>query len=142
MESKKQIAIITDNEEYSKNLAKTIASIINGIPAKGCSVSGYDVSILGAEKFSATDILPASIFFIGCETPKPASFSYIDELFQHINFAGRSCGVFSSEHKALQYLEKIVSNTEASITSLPVMGEKTETELKSWVQSVIERNRL
>ena len=137
VESKKQIVIITDDAEYSANMAKTIAGILETFPEKG-----YDVSIVAAEKFFATDLLPASVFFIGCETPKPASFSYIDKLLEHINLAGRSCGVFSSDNKAVEYLTKILSNTEASVTALPAKGEKTEAELKAWIQSVIGRDKL
>ena len=137
MEYKQQIIIIIDDAEYSQNMAKTIAGIIETFPEKG-----YDVSIAAAEKFSATDLLPAKIFFVGCETPKPASFSYIDELMEHINFAGRSCGVFSSDDKAIEYLAAMISNTGASVAVMPAKEEKTEAKLKAWIQSVIERNKL
>ena len=136
MEDKKQISIITDEADKTQDTAKTIAGIIESLPE-----NRYFASIVNAENFSATDLQPAVIFFIGCETPKPASFSKVDELFEHINFAGRSCGIFAQEGKALEYLTKIVNNTEASVSALP-LEEKTEAGLKAWIEGVIERCRL
>ena len=89
MEEQRKILIITDGEPQIQNIAESIAARIKSPLFAGCSVSIKD-----AGNFSGTDLLPASVFFIGCEEPKSCLFFYIEDLFRHINLVGRPCGIF------------------------------------------------
>jgi len=95
------------------------------------------VSVKNVSEFKGNEILPADAFFLGCETPNPASFTYITDLFRHINLAKRPCGVFSSGTKeAAGYLASLVHDSEAALKKEPLYAG-SETGIKEWAQSVI-----
>jgi hypothetical protein len=125
--AQKRVLIVTDGTEPIAKAAKSIAGDITG-----CSVN-----ILSSESFQGTDLLSADIFFIGCEAPKPASFSYISQLLAHINLAGRRCGVFSTNKDALQYLCGIVENCEAKLGNPVLIGEDSADAVKNSVKEII-----
>jgi hypothetical protein len=102
--SKKAI-IITDGTESINLAAKEISGKLDGCKAK----------IIKADKFSPETLLPADIFFIGCENPKPSSFNYLEDVLLHINLAKRECGIFSPNEKTLVYLKKILKDCEAEV---------------------------
>ena len=129
MSGKEKVIIITDGTESILSIARSLAD----------SMTEYKVSICPVEKFSGTDILPAQIFFIGCEKPSPQSFSYLEELFSHINFAGRKCGVFSTNKNAFKYLEKLVKDSEVTLGE-PLLADADvkikASAAKKWVKGV------
>ena len=134
MEDKIQVLILTDGAVSTLNSAKIIASTIEGL-----FINKYSIVIQQADKFSATELLPAKVFFIGLEAANPASFNYIEDLFKHINFAGRRCGIFSPDKKSFDYLEKILSNTEVSLAE-PFLTKDPidEAEMKNWLKSILD----
>jgi hypothetical protein len=134
VETIKKIAIITDGAAPLQEAAESIAAIIGGYP-------GHSVAVIQAERFSGTDLLPAYAIFLGCQEPKPSSFAYIEALLGHINLAGRSCGIFSSNAKALEYLSALVRDSEITAGSpFQIENDKIDTEkLKSWVQKVLQK---
>ena len=133
MEESKKILIVTDEEESTQNLAMGIASII--IPP---SFDAYSVSVLKSDVFYGTDILPAYAFFLGCGSPSPLSFTYIEILFERINLAGRPCGIFSSNSKTLKYLSRLMRDSQASVGKplLAKNGEIDGAKLGGWVKSI------
>ena len=134
MESRK-IAIITDGTAPMQELAGNIAAII------GESSHGYSVALFQAENFSGDDLLPAYVFFLGCTEAKPPSFHYIEDLFRHINLAGRACGIFSSNAKALKYLASLVRDSETAVGK-PFMvkgGAADGEKLQNWIQSIFKK---
>ena len=101
------------------------------------ALDGNSIVIKKASEFSATDLLPAEILFLGCEEPSPASFSYLEELLQHINLIGRPCGIFSPDSKkAIKYLSGIVASSEAVCYSSPLFAEDIK-GIKKWTTGVI-----
>jgi hypothetical protein len=130
VESKKHILIITDGAESTGKMAEHIAG----------ALQDARVVILTASAFSGADILPADIYFFGCEEPRPASFSYLEALLNHINLAGRSCGLFSpNSEKAAQYLAGMVHDSELVLNAVPfVAGDPGE--IQRWVAEVIGEN--
>jgi hypothetical protein len=133
MESRK-VAIITDGTASIQEFAGNIAAII------GAS-RGYSAALFHAESFSGDDLLPAHVFFLGCTEAKPPSFHYIEDLFKHINLAGRSCGVFSSNAKALKYLSSLVSDSETAVGK-PFMvkgGAADNEKLYNWIQDIFKK---
>jgi len=76
---------------------------------------------------------------MGCQTPNPASFVYIEDLFRHINLAGRPCGVFSSNTKAARYLSSLVRASEAALGVLFVQknGQVRKKEMSDWIKSIM-----
>jgi hypothetical protein len=133
MENRK-IAIITDGTAPIQELAGNIAAIIGGS-------QGYSVALLQAENFSGDDLLPAYVFFLGCSEAKPPSFHYIEDLFRHINLAGRSCGIFSSNATALKYLSSLVHDSETDVGK-PFMakgGAANSEKLQKWIQSIFKK---
>jgi hypothetical protein len=126
VETKKNVLIVTDGAASTMKAAEQIAA----------ALTGSQVVIRAASEFAGTDILPAEVFFLGCETPKPPSFAYLEELLRHINLAGRSCGVFSpNSEKAAKYLAGLVKDCEAAPGEAFVSPDGTG--LKKWVKSIL-----
>ena len=130
---KKKILIITDSSDSMRNLGAAIAAGIKKISGD------YKVSAIDAVNVSATDLLPAHIFFLGCQKKKTFSFYYIENLFTHINLAGRRCGIFSTRSGALKYLASFLRSSEARI-GRPLLAKDDSIggrELQKWIQSII-----
>jgi hypothetical protein len=90
-----------------------------------------------ASVFEGTDLLPADVLFFGCEGPNPDSFNYIEQLFGHINLAGRSMGVFSHNSKeAVQYLVKIAKDSEVFCVPEPLFADNSANAHK-WAARVM-----
>jgi hypothetical protein len=94
-----------------------------------------------AGSFSGDDLLPAYVFFLGCAEAQPPSFHYIEDLFKHINLAGRSCGIFSSNAKALKYLSSLVRDSEAAVGKPFIIkgGAANSAKLQNWIQSIFKK---
>ena len=136
MEEKRRILIITDDSDSMRNLAVTIAAIIRNPQFAGCTVSMTE-----AESFSAPDLLPAQTFFLGCEKPGSFSFLYIEDLFAHINLAGKFCGIFSNNSKAVKYLSVFIRDSEVSAGKPLLVKDSTLDNiiLQNWVKSIMQQ---
>ena len=100
------------------------------------ALGGYNVQIKDGSGFAGTDLLPADVLFIGCSEPSPACFSYLEEMFQHINLANRICGIFSSSSKSVKYIKRMINNSE--IRLIPEFLTKTgSAEVKKWTARVM-----
>jgi len=131
--AKKTVLIVTDGTESIDLIAQSLKNGMTDCKVKVCP----------ADKFEGTDLLPAGIFFLGCEKPRPASFSYLEEMLSHINLAGRKCGIFSSSEKALKYLSGIVKDSEASLgeplLATDITQKKVQTNtVKKWLKGILE----
>jgi len=138
VEENKKILIIIDETPSARIFAGEIVFCI-----KNSMSETYDVSIIYAENFMGNDLLPAYAFFIGCEKPEAFSLLYIDELFAHINLAGRPCGIFSSNNKAAKYLVNFVKISEAAQGKPFIFknGTKNKEELLNWVNVILKTRR-
>jgi hypothetical protein len=130
VEIKRTALIVTDGTDSITKIADAISA----------ELDGFQTLIRSAESFSGTDLLPAGVFFLGCEKPGQPSFAYITEMLKHVNLAGRSCGVFSSGKKALKFLSDLVKDCEAAAAEpfLAEGGEASPAVLKKWVQGIIK----
>jgi hypothetical protein len=127
--SEKKALILTDGTESIQSAAAAIAD----------ALTGYKTEVCPGETFAGTDILPAEIFFIGCEKTHPASFVYLAEMLAHINLADRSCGIFSTNEKTIVWLETIVKDCEASLGEpLLIDGEVKAPAVKKWVKGILK----
>ena len=135
MEESRKILIVTDDEESTQKLAADIASVIVPPVFEACSVS-----ILKSDVFYGTDILPAHNFFLGCGSPSPLSFTYIEMLFERINLAGRSCGIFSSNPTALKYLYRLLRDSDLFVGRplLAKNGVVDGARLGEWVKTILK----
>jgi hypothetical protein len=125
--ARKTVLIVTDGAESTAKIAGDIA----------IALEGNKVSVKTASGFEGTDLLPADVFFIGCEAPKPASFSYLAELLRHINLAGRPCGVFSSgSEKAAKYLAGLLKDSEAALNPEPFFADREPT---TWAKTILDK---
>lgn len=123
MNDRKTVLILTDESAPVISLAKEISE------ALGESI----VNLKTAENFTGTDLLPAQIFFIGCEKPGPPSFGYIEKLLTHINLAGRICGIFCAGDKAAAgYLSELLKDCEAAVSTAPQTGK-----ISLWAKSLV-----
>ena len=126
MKQKRNVLIVTDGSAETVKMAAEIKAVLKD----------SKVSSKAASEFAGNDILSADVFFLGCEKPRPDSFAYLGDLLQHMNLAGRSCGVFSSgSEKAASYLTGLFKDSEASLKAGPFTGSGAG--IKKWVQSVI-----
>jgi len=126
----KKALIITDGTESINSLAQPIKT----------ALAGYNVQICHADKFAGNDILPADIFFLGCENPSPSSFAYLEQMLSHINLASRKCAVFSTSQKTLKYLCGILKDSEAALgeTMLSTDGGYQQSDINKWIKGLIK----
>ena len=127
MKAKRNVLIVTDGSGETVKMASTIA----------VALKGNKVSIKTASEFKGNDILPAEIFFLGCEKPEPGSFAYLADVLKHINLARRPCGVFSpASQKAAKYLAGLVKDCEAALNPEPLFAGSGDA-VKKWAKDVI-----
>ena len=127
MSGKKSVLIVTDGVEKVKEMAMDIAA----------ALKGNRVLIKDASAFAGTDILPAEVLFFGCEEPSPPSFGYFEELLQHINLAGRTLGIFTSNSKkAAQYLVNMARDSEAVLNTQPFSAGNSG-DIEKWANMVL-----
>jgi hypothetical protein len=120
--------IITDGNEAVQQTANTISQALEGVKVKICT----------GETFQGTDILPADLFFIGCEKPRPESFTYLEDMLSHINFALKKCGVFSTKENTLKYLTKLIKDCDAKTGEGLLAGEETKkADVKKWLKGIL-----
>ncbi|MDR1105736.1 MAG: hypothetical protein LBL44_05205 [Treponema sp.] len=126
METKKTVVIVTDEAGSSRNIAEQIAAVLED----SCRVIS-----LTAPNFKGNDVLPADVIFLGCASPNPPAFAYLEEMFRHINLAGKSCGVFSDSGKTVQYLKNMVHDSELNLAK-PFTGSGGP-ELHKWIKGIV-----
>jgi hypothetical protein len=128
----KKVIILTDSSDSIQPIAESIGEFVGGLP-------GYQTAVIKAEEFTGVELLPTSAFFLGCESPKPSTFAYIEDMLGHINLAGRPCGIFSSSSDALKYLSTLVQDSEAA-TGKPFLATNSMAkgeELHDWVRCIV-----
>ena len=131
VETKKTALIVTDGAAPIERMAALIAG----------ELSDCRVFIKNAKDFEGTDLLPADFCFIGCEKPDPPSFGYLQKLLQHINLAGRPCGLFSSgAPEAIAYLSRIVQDSEMAVVGDPLDNSRLE-RIGPWVLGIKNTSR-
>jgi hypothetical protein len=123
VEVKKIALIVSDGTAGIQQMAESIAA----------ALGDFAVTIVPAGAFSGTHILPADIVFLGAEAPKPPTFAYLDTLLQHINLVGRPCGIFSASDPAVEYLRKMVHDSEMVLCPDPFTGKG---DVQAWVEKV------
>jgi len=129
-----KVLIVTDGDAATREIAGCVASVI--VPPSFVSRS---VSIVDADAFRGTDILPSCAFFLGCAVPSPPSFAFMETLLDRINLAGRPCGIFSPRADALDYLAGILRSSEALVGKpLLANGKPDLADMHEWVKSIIE----
>lgn len=122
---KAKILIITDGTDETVKMAAGIKT----------ALLGNKVSVKSASDFKGNDILPADVFFLGCEKPNPESFAYLADMLKHINLAGRPCAVFSpGPEKTVKYLAGLVKDCEAALHPKPFLNGK---DIGKWAKSVL-----
>ena len=124
----KTALIVIDEADGLKKAAEALSD----------ALKGYETKICPAKSFEGTDLLPAQVFFIGCDTPEPSSFAYLDKMLQHINLSGRPCGVFSTDNKALKYLSKLVEASGASAGEPLLIKDisAVSADIQKWVKTI------
>ena len=124
----KKALIITDGTDSIQSIARLISE----------ALAGFEVKICSGDEFDGTDLLACEIFFLGCKKPKPSSFSYLEKMLSHINFASRKCGIFSVKEKTLKYLVKIIKDCEVDYGSpLYVKSKKVpKPALNKWAAGI------
>jgi adenine phosphoribosyltransferase len=127
VETKKNVLIVTDGKEACRKMAASIARAMK--IARVVSISALD--------FAGNDILPAEVYFFGCEEPKPESFNYLETVLKHINLVGRPCGVFSpSSEAAIEYLRAMVHDSEMALYPKPLFAKDIDNQVKQWTDQV------
>jgi hypothetical protein len=127
-QQKRRVLIITDEAQSIQSIARSISNVL----------TNCNVKILTAQEFSGDDLLPAEIFFIGCENPNPSSFAYLEELLLHINLVSRKCGIFSTNKKTLDYLQNIVKDSETGLFEPLLVGNAVkDSNIENWLKNKI-----
>ncbi|MDR2552195.1 MAG: hypothetical protein LBD31_03395 [Treponema sp.] len=127
MAGNKTVLIVTDEDGPIKTMAAAIAA----------SLPEYTVITVEAGDFQGTHILPADICFFGAAAPDPPSFARLQRVLEHINLAGRPCGIFFTAAAAAGYLRRMVRDSE-----LVLCGELgSGGEPARWAQQVARGGR-
>ena len=127
--------IITDGTESTQSIALIIKESLNGTANAKVKIK---TTICTAENFQGNELLPADIFFIGCEKSSPSSFKWLEDFLAHINLASRKCGIFSVKAKTINYLKSILKDSEAD-TGEPLLAETVKkSDVKKWVKQFIK----
>jgi hypothetical protein len=124
VDGKKNALIVTDGAESTWKIATAIAG----------ALKNFSVVTLTAGEFSGTHILSADICFFGSEIPNPPSFAFLSTILQHINLAGRPCGIFAKSTKATEYLRNLVHDSELALHPVVLTGEKDD--IKKWTETI------
>jgi len=134
MKTKRKMLIISDDGAITGGVAKNIAAVLGTAP-----FADWSAAVISAKNFSPTMLLSANAFLLGCEKPNIPEFADIKELFQHINLAGRPCGVFSTQLNAVKYLSGLVRDSEAVLGEPLVVenGAVDRRKLKKWLGGII-----
>jgi len=147
VEERESVLIVIDGDEKTELAAEAIARGIMETWGWG----GTRITIKPGAIFRVEDLLRADVFFIGCERPSPPEFGGLEELLQHINLAGRRCGIFSmavppsitETTETIRYLEGILKVSEAKLFSTPFYDTGTAdypvltgVALKAWLGRV------
>lgn len=123
----KNALIITDESES----IQSIAQLITG------AMPDYKVKVCSAQNFSGTDLLPAGVFFIGCEESNPSSFEYLEKMLLHINLASRKCGIFTVKEKTVSYLKKLLNDCDAGVGEPLVASGVKKSEITKWIKGIL-----
>ena len=139
MENNRKILIITDTSDQMQSLAARITAVIMNPPFERYSIITTEV-----EQFSTTELLPAQVFFLGCQNKESFSNEYLEDLFTHINLAGRSCGIFSPDARAIIHLEKLVADSDVTVGKPLFIKNDTveDADLQNWVQGIMHHTYL
>ena len=130
VKAKKNVLIVTDGSSEVTGMAAEIAA----------ALKGNKVLTKAASEFMGNDILPADVFFLGCEKPAPGSFAYLADMLKHVNLVGRPCGVFSpGSEKAVRYLAGLVKDCEAALNPEPLFP-CAALDVEKWAQNVLTRS--
>ena len=122
----KTVLIVTDGSAGTAEIAAGIEK----------ALKGNNVTVKAAPEFKGNDILPAEVFFLGCEKPDPESFTYLENVLKHINLAGRRCGVFSPGcKKSSKYLAGLLKDCEAALNPEHYTGSGKDAG--KWAKGVV-----
>jgi hypothetical protein len=119
---------VTDGTESTQKIGEEIAR----------KMEGNQVVVKTPSDLCGTDILPADVYFFGCENPHPRSFAYFEQVLLHINLVGRPCGLFSPHsQEAVRYLAALVHDSELVLKVEPFLGVKSK-DIGAWIQKTIQ----
>jgi hypothetical protein len=128
VEAKRNVLIVTDGTEAAQKIGEKIAR----------ELKGSRVVMKKPPDLAGNDLLPADVYFFGCESPHPPSFAYLEQVLLHINLVGRPCGLFSSRSReAVQYLAALVRDSELVLKDEPFL-EVPSQDLAAWIQKTIK----
>jgi hypothetical protein len=130
MDTKKNIAIITDNAKDTLKMAEAVSD----------ALKNHNVKQIYAGDFAGTDILRPGIIFLGCASPNPASFSYLAKVLKHINLAGRKGGIFAASKEAAAYLEDLVRDSDITLPCPSAFTTGMDADqTKKWAKEISEK---
>ncbi len=123
------VLIVIDGSEKIRRIATSLAE----------RFKGKKVVLMEGADFAATDLLPAETILIGCEHPRPATFTELERVLKGINLAGRPCGLFSlASNEAIGYLRDIVRDSDLHIAAEPYLAERSD-DIGSWTAEILGR---
>jgi hypothetical protein len=118
---------VTDDAEATQKMGEEIAN----------HVKGNRVVVKKTPDICGADILPAEVYFFGCENPHPRSFACFERVLLHINLVGRPCGLFSpGSREAVRYLAGMVRDSELALKTEPFLGAESN-DMGAWIQKTM-----
>lgn len=130
MKTTKNVLIVNDGVSDLVQISRRIAA----------ELSGMHVVVMEGADLSATDLLPADLYFFGCSEANPRGFSELQRVLKGINLAGRACALFTIASKeAIGYLQDLVRDAELQVYPDPFLASKKRSE-KEWVETILQRS--
>jgi hypothetical protein len=98
---------------------------------------GRDASVKGAASVEISEILAASLFLLGANTPGSPSFAELARIFKGVNLAGRKIAFFGSSGAAVAWLRGLCVDTEVTIAHSDFIGRPEPAALSAWLKGVL-----
>jgi hypothetical protein len=124
------VLIVIDGSEKIRRIATSLAE----------RFKGKKVVLMEGADFAATDLLPAETILIGCEHPRPATFTEWERVLKGYQISRAVPAVFFRLHlmKQIGYLRDIVRDSDLHIAAEPYLAERSD-DIGSWTADILGR---
>ena len=98
---------------------------------------GRDATVKAASSVQITEILAASLFLMGADSPFSPSYAELGRVFKGVNLAGRKIAFFGSSGAAVAWLKSLCVETEVSAAHSDFIGRPEPAALAAWLKGVL-----
>ena len=98
---------------------------------------GQDSAVKSASSVEIPEILAASFYLFGADSPGTATYAEISRVLNGINLAGRKVAFFGSSGAAVAWLRGLCIDSELTIAHSDFIGRPEPAALSAWLKGVL-----